>query len=128
MGKKDTRGTGSTVENGGQSRFIVLLDVNEDVSYDLEDLKQKIRNISHGSSSKGHEMAQIKLEKGKSTRNGVGSHQRKETTVNRKAQSSQKAFGRPKPRVDVVKMNRSGPLQELDRNQVASKGRSPHMT
>lgn len=97
MGKKDTRGTGSTVENGRQSRFIVLLDVNEDVSYDLEDLKQKIRNISHGSSSKGHEMAQIKLEKGKSTRNGVGSHQRKETIVNRKAQSSQKAFGRPKP-------------------------------
>lgn len=49
-----------------KSKFAVLADKNDEVIFELEMLKQKIRSLPGRPQSGGHDKGQIKLEKGMS--------------------------------------------------------------
>lgn len=62
IGRKDD--DMSTAWQVSKSKFTVLADKNDEVIYELEMLKQKIRRLPSGSQSEGHNKGQIKLEIG----------------------------------------------------------------
>lgn len=70
-GKENLGKESGTKINNSRSCFAVLAESSEEVNVDLDFLKQRIKNLTTGPKSWGHETAQVKLDRGRQATNGL---------------------------------------------------------